>query len=233
MNASGGEILRGMQVEPQPLRIGRVRERALPQAAPEEDRGAREAAALQEARMEAERVGHEEGLRKGLADATLQVATARKQAEAKAQAALHEDRKKLAAVLASLAAAMDEAMQLTEDDMVALCFETVCKIVADRALQPDAVRAQVRMLMAQITDRRDMVLRLHPQDVELLRRCQEPTGEEVSELHFVPDADVLLGGCILQHARGGIDARLESLLCACKDALLATRKRLASGGGWS
>ena len=225
-----GEILRGMHVEVQPLRVGRLpvpppEPDLSPPSPAEEARREREEAALRQARMDAERAGHEEGLRKGRAEAAAQSQAAVAQAIAKAQAELQVQRQQFALLRGSMVQAAEDALRVAEDDMVALCFETICRIVGERALEPDAVRAQVRALIARLEHPSSAVLHLHPKDVELL---QQDGGMRV-----VPDADVALGGCIVQHAHGGIEARLETLLANCKEALLATRRRRAAPEGRS
>ncbi|MDB5914971.1 MAG: hypothetical protein JWP22_3646, partial [Ramlibacter sp.] len=46
----------------------------------------------------------------------------------------------------------------------------------------------------------------------------------VTSVRCVADSEVELGGFIVHAEGGGLDARLETALLACKEALLATRR---------
>jgi len=111
--------------------------------------------------------------------------------------------------------------------MVALCFETICRLIGGAALQADVVRAQLTGLAAQgrAGRRLSMHVHVHPDDADLLRASAPDAGVE-----WVADPEVALGGCILRGREGGLDARLETMLAACKAALLAARARNARGG---
>lgn len=237
--AEGTEVLRGMHVESAPMRLARVRPAAAAasaQGGPEPQAAARaEEEALRQCFEQAERAGHEKGeragyeagLRKGLAAAATQSQAAVEEAVARATAALQAQRAQLSGLSQSLERAAEEALALAEDEMVALCFDAICRMVGSAAVQPDVVREQVRALAAAAAFRDRAAVHVHPDDAALLA-AGEDAGQGASRLDWVADADVQLGGCVLRAKAGGLDARLETMLAACRQALLAARRERAA-----
>lgn len=171
------------------------------------------------------RAGYEEGLHKGLAEAANRSEEALAKALADAMTPLQEERKRLAGLQESLQAAADACLLAAEDDMLALCYEVLCRVVGDIAVRPEMVRAHLQALAARHREEAGLAIHVHPRDAELLGAPAEAAG-----MRWIADPDVTLGGCIVRHARGAIDARLETLLAACKDCLLATRRERGQEG---
>jgi len=224
-----GEVLRGMHVEAQPLRVGRraAAELPVPQPEPAESHDVeavqRIEAERRAARAEGEQAGYAEGLRRGLADAQREAEAALQEALAQARHAVQAEGERLASLCKSLEGARCDVLRGAEDDLVALCYETVCRIVGDTALDPAVVRNRVQQFAALWGDRPGAVLHLHPQDAELI----EATGV-VPGIGYIADPEVVLGGCMVRSTGDSLDARLETALVACRDALLATRARRLS-----
>lgn len=223
-----GDILRGMQLEALPLRLARALAPELaPAAAPAaaDDAAARERIeqAQREAREEGVRAGYEEGLRRGLADAEARARTALDHAKAQALVPLEQERKQLASLLAALQQARAEVLSVAEEDAVALCYELLCRMVGAAAPQPELLRAQWQALCAGQADDAGTELHVHPQDAAALASCAAGAPQDASRMRWVADPQVALGGCMVRSAFGGLDARLETLLSTCKDALLAAR----------
>jgi flagellar assembly protein FliH len=238
-----GDILRGMQVEALPLRLAR---RAAPPALPaaaaagHEDTGEPDDAAARERLEQAQRegreagvrAGYEEGLRRGLADAQARARSELEQAMQQALAPLDDERKRLAALLAALEQARADCLAAAEDDAVALCYDVLCRALGAAAPQPEALRAHWQALYAGQSLAAGAVLHVHPQDAALLTASLARDGaaeEEASSMRWVADPEVALGGCIVRGSAGGLDARLESMLSACKSALLAARAAREKG----
>jgi flagellar assembly protein FliH len=209
-----------MHLERQPLRVGRMPPVATPAASSPTAPDPQREALLRQAREDAERIGFEEGLRRGLAESQSQREPALRQAIAEATAALDDHRSRLAALQASLEAVLPDCVRAAQDEIVALCFETLCRMLGPHALRPDSVRAQVEALAAQGLAGLDASIHVHPKDAQHLLRSAVETA---SGFRWVADSDVTLGGCIVRRAGGGLDARLEAMLETCKDRLLAAR----------
>ena len=228
------EVLRGVRMEGVPLRLGRARADVAPApaaqglaeapAAEEELRQARELASRQ-AREEGLAAGRAEGLREGRAQAAEEVRQAVQRAQAQAGLQAQAQREQFQRLLQHARTAVADLLWAAQDEIVALCYETLCRMVGAHALQPATVRAQVGHLMAQ-HGAPGVVLHLHPADAELLGG-ESPAGVA---LPVVADADVALGGCVLRTPAGGLDARLDAMLEACKAALLEARAGAVQDG---
>lgn len=196
------------------------------------------------------RRGYEEGLAQGRAqaaeearqaaaraDQALQKATREleacfeKQAQAarergeQEQATLKARLQKLDTLLAAVPAQIEARLADAEDDMLALCFESVCKILGTHAVTPEGIRAQLAHVRADLRGKPLVAVHLHPDDLAVLR--DTATGGTLSaedgEVQWVADPALALGGCILQSPQGGIDARLETQLRALARLLAQSR----------
>jgi flagellar assembly protein FliH len=226
---SAARAWRGVRVASTPVRLP-----ATPHAAQaaadmpsDEDREARQRAFEQGARE-----GHEEGLRRGY-EAGLRLGAA--EAESSMQAIERAAAEALARVdakgeaLGALARALEDSRQAwieaAEDDVVALCYEALCRIVGSEALRSDSIRPHVRHLLSQVRAT-PLAVHLHPDDNTLL---QQQGVAQAGDAHpqWVADPEVALGGCIVRGTAGGLDLRLETALEACKTALLRARAERA------
>jgi flagellar assembly protein FliH len=240
---SVAEVFRGMPVGAAPLRLDRAptaaatpRSPALPQPVQAADAAA--AAHEQSVREGFERgrhdghragreAGHEEGLRRGREEAAGHTHAAVEQAVGEATLALRQEQGTLRALARKLESALVDCVSAGEDEMVALCFETICAVLGAHALQPAVIRQHLQHVLSRWGARDRVALHLHPQDARLLASCGLPASGAVDAgaIRYVPDPQVALGGCILRGEGGGLDARLETALLACKDALIAARSR--------
>ena len=237
-NDAGTEVLRGMHIESIPLPLRR-RAAVQPIASPPDEPQAAaraEEAALRQRFEEAERAGHEQGalagyeagLRKGQAAAAAQAEAATEKAVAQATEALRDQHAKLCSLAQALERSAHEALVAAEDDMVALCFETICRVVGKAAAQPDLVREHLRSLAMATADGGRVALHVHPEDAARLAKLEESEGPAGS-IAWIADPEVRLGGCLVRARGGGLDARLETSLSACQQTLLAIRLQRAVG----
>lgn len=237
------DVLRGIALAGAPLRLGRARASEAPEpvASPQvtdHERLAREerSQALREAREQGLRESRAEGLRDGLregrAQAEEEIRAAVQRAVAEAVLPLEQEHAQLLQLAQGVRRAVADALEAAHDEMAALCFETLCRIVGTAASDPEIVHAQLTHLLQQHGSQ-EVVLHLHPQDARLLQ--SRAGAQPQASVRWQADAEVTLGGCILQTPGGGIDARLETMLDACKAALLEARRRQGqatdAGGG--
>ncbi|HEY8359556.1 MAG TPA: FliH/SctL family protein [Ramlibacter sp.] len=200
-----------------------------PDAAPAEDPEVHLHAA---AREEGFRIGHEEGLRSGSeAGQRAGYEEGLRRGTAAARIPLEERARQMDGLLAGMADAAHEAWTGADEDVLALCYETLCRVVGEAACTPESVRPQVERLLAASELQGSITLHLHPADVRLLDEARAegrlPTvaGRAV---RWRPDPRVVLGGCVLAGTGGGIDARLETVLEQCKAGLLLARSARAA-----
>jgi flagellar assembly protein FliH len=233
-SARGGEILRGMFVEAAAVRIGRTvaavaaPDSAVP-AAPSAEQEAIRAGheeGRRQGREEGLRAGYEEGMRQGSAKAAAQNEAAVKEAVARAVAPVQEQERRLAQLVQSLASVMGDLVSSAEDEMVALCYETICRVIGHKALQPPAVRDQVAHLLSSFSAAESVVLHLHPQDAALLETLDGTSEGELRgrSIRWVADPEIRIGGAIVQGSTGALDARLETMLASVKTTLLHARE---------
>ncbi|MDB5750675.1 MAG: flagellar assembly protein FliH, partial [Ramlibacter sp.] len=181
------------------------------EAQPHEDpRIAMQAAAhaegLRQGQEEGQRIGYEEGLRRGIAVGQDEARAAADAAAHAAQDRVEEKCQRLDALLCALGDGAREAWAGAEDDVLALCYETLCRVFAEAAGTPEAIRLQVVGLLASCDLQGAVTLLLHPADVRLLDEAREQgqlPGAGGRPLHWRGDPSVALGGCIVTGAGGG------------------------------
>lgn len=132
-------------------------------------------------------------------------------------------------VLNGLIAALPPKIELrltaTEDDMLALCFEVVCRTLGESVVQPAMVRAQLARAVEKLGGRQLVAVHMHPDDLSMLQKGHgtAPVALGGSDVQWIGSAEVALGGCILQSPEGGLDTRFEVQLAAFRELLLQTR----------
>jgi flagellar assembly protein FliH len=217
-------VWRGLPVARLPLRLPERTTRQLADAAPDPQLEASQEwqrafdQGVREGREEGLRRGYEEGQRRGMDDATTRNEQAVREAVAEAVAGVDAQRAQLAVVASALEHSVGNALAAAEEEMVALCYEALCRILAAEAVRPEVVVAQVRGLLAQRSGSALLAVHVHPDDAALLPSAEEP---------WVADPEVALGGCVLRTRSGGLDLRLDVALENCKAALLRTRDERA------
>ncbi|MCE3270990.1 MAG: flagellar assembly protein FliH [Ramlibacter sp.] len=230
-------VIRGMPVDAAPLRLRRGAS-----VMDQEDAAARaelvyrEAASagfaegVRQGRQEGAAAGYDEGVRNGHEEAQRHAGEEAARAVTAATAALVEERTRLAAIASSWDAMSREMASLAEDDLLALCYEVICRIVGDVAVHPVNVRAALVQATAAARDEASLLLRVHPADAVLLDQAGMD-GAPGQSIAWRADPAVALGGCILESPSGSLDARLETLLAGCKAALLTARDARAEQDG--
>jgi flagellar assembly protein FliH len=169
------------------------------------------AAALGEQREAARAEGYESG---------------RAQAERELQDERRASARRVETVLGDIASRTREWMHASEDELVLLAHDVACRIVAEAAVRPEAVRLLVRRLLDERSDdaAEQLHVHVHPDDFSAFAK-----GESPGNWRWVSDASVTLGGVCLRSPRGGFDARLETQWAALGDALRQARARRDGG----
>ena len=168
------------------------------------------AAALQ---AEAQHLGHQEGLERGMAEARVRVEQAL-EAVAAAERAMAEMHDRY--VVEAEAAAVDLAFQIAE------------KVIGTTiATTREAVLGVVSGALLRTTDRDHLVLEVNPGDFELVRDSAAELAARlggISRMEVVSERRVEAGGCVVRTDAGEIDARVSS-------QLERVRQLLAEAGG--
>ena len=168
------------------------------------------AAALQ---AEAQHLGHQEGLERGMAEARVRVEQAL-EAVAAAERAMAEMHDRY--VAEAEAAAVDLAFQIAE------------KVIGTTiATDREAVLGVVSGALLRTTDREHIVLEVNPSDFELVRDSAAELAARlggISRMEVVSERRVEAGGCVVRTEAGEIDARVSA-------QLERVRQLLAEAGG--
>jgi flagellar assembly protein FliH len=170
-------------------------------------------AELEQARQEGMKQGHEAGARR---------------AQEQGQAALGQTISAFERIMAAIPQQLQARLSGLEDDMVALGFEALVRVLGDAAVSPDGVRAQLRQALLEFGPRQLVEVRVHPDDLRLLAAdplvaawLRQREGGDTARLSA--DPSVKAGGVVLRSPAGSLDARLETKLANLQQALLATR----------
>lgn len=142
-------------------------------------------------------------------------------------------------LLEQLPVAWERRLQDAEEDMLALVFETLCRIVGEQAASREGARAMLQRTVQAWHGRQPLSVHVHPEDLALLQsdavldRTLAAAGfsAEHQMLRWVADPAVQWGGCLLRSEEGALDARLEVQLQAVRTTLVQARevRRLAQG----
>lgn len=156
---------------------------------------------------ELERQAREEGRAAGFAQG---LAEAREQGRAQLA--------RLEAICAQAARPLATLDSEVEQELAQLALVVARRVIAhELASHPEHIVAAVRQAAAALpAATRDLRVRLHPDDVALLRELH------AAEAHWqlVADSSIQRGGCVLESERSRLDARLETRLAAMIDAVL-------------
>ncbi|WP_374357756.1 FliH/SctL family protein [Chitinimonas sp.] len=168
---------------------------------------------------------------KGEAEQMQELARQRGLKEGRAAGA-EEARQAMAAELARLRS-IAEAMQSlpergfanSEDMALAIAFEAVCMVLGEQAGQQEAVAGAVKQAARQLREAGRLLIRLHPQDLALLRdgRLLDTLLAADKLPQWVEDETLALGGCIIETEQGDLDASFDTQLSRLRERLLRVR----------
>jgi flagellar assembly protein FliH len=170
---------------------------------------------------EGHRSGYAEGLMSGLAEAGRRTEEAVAAAVQEQTRLLRDQCGQLTTWLQALQAERQAILAGAEDDIAAICFETLCRVLGASVTTAEGIRGQVTVLLAGVQQAGAAVVHLHPQDEAVVREGGILLqGQAIS---FVADDRVALGGCVVHHRAGSIDGRLETIVEHLRKAVSTAR----------
>jgi flagellar assembly protein FliH len=124
-------------------------------------------------------------------------------------------------VLKALYNTLPSVVQDCEKALVALALETAERVVGAIPISLEAVENAIRDALKELKGTAEYSVRLHPEDLELLKRNQSdllPIGSK--NIEFCADTSISRGGCLVQTCFGTIDALRETKFHRVKEAAL-------------
>ena len=125
----------------------------------------------------------------------------------------------------SLNLSVQTSLEESEDMMVSIVFEAVCKIVGDALATQEGVGAVVKEALARIRGKSAVIIRVNPLDLELIE--ESAAFGIASEADWRADEGIPMGGCVIESEYGTLDARIDTQLNQLKRVLLAARHKPA------
>jgi len=165
-------------------------------------------ATLQE-RLTAENAGaHAAGLREG-----------RQQAQAEAQARLDDLSRHWAGLLSQLTRARQEALHVSETQLVELVISAVEKLVAARPSEPECIARTLREAFNLLVTKDKVTIVCASSDAAFIRELlagHRDEFEDIAKFIVREDPAISPGGCLVETEWGTIDARIEKRLAVIK-----------------
>lgn len=118
-------------------------------------------------------------------------------------------------VLNSLKQMLPQMAREMESALIQLALESAQKVVGGLEIDSRMVEKVVREALSHVQDTAEVSIRLHPEDLALLRKHESPLLEglpETGPLRFSASQEVTRGGCIVQTRFGLIDGLRETKL---------------------
>jgi len=199
--------------------------RSLAELAVQQDKLASRAAELAqreqalEAELEDRRAAAEQrGLLAGEAKARAAVEAMQEESQAHSDSLAQQVRKVLDGIASSRAALLAEA----DDVLVEVVHAALCRMLGENGAARALVATTVAAALREVRDGEPVRVYVHPQDLEMLQGLDG--AETDPRVQLLPDAGVVLGGCLVETARGTLDARLDLQMQALRQALMAARE---------
>jgi flagellar assembly protein FliH len=120
------------------------------------------------------------------------------------------------------------SLEISEDMMVSIVFDSVCKIVGDTLVTKEGVCAVVKEALTRIRGNSALIIRVNPLDLELIE--ESAAFGVASETDWRTDESISMGGCVIESEYGTLDARIDTQLNQLKRTLLAARHKPADTG---
>jgi flagellar assembly protein FliH len=172
-----------------------------PEPEPEVDHLAISRSLLAAENEQKERQAYESGRREGEANARHQ-----------AQSEVREMIEQLAATIAEVAGARNDAIRRAEADIVQLSVEIARRILhRELALDTSALDALIRAALEKLRSQEVFRVRVHPDQQQLIKACLQRLGRDCT-IEVVADPSRARGAAVFETSRGSLDASVDTQL---------------------
>jgi len=115
---------------------------------------------------------------------------------------------------------------------VEIVYEVLLKILGEKAEERQLINAVLQQCLKKCLANNIVKIRVSTQDYEVLtdQRSENALPTNLRNIEFMPDMQILPGGCIVETDAGSLDARLDEQLTSFKSLLLKTFERRDSDG---
>ena len=175
----------------------------------------------EQARAEGAAIGRQQGRQQGLDEGRAQ---GLQEERARAAAAVPDALRAIAALADGLRDQRDALLHGAERDLLKLACAIAARVTrAEVARDPLVVQRAVHDVIVLAAARRQLVLRVHPDDDRAVRDYLPELQKIFADLEgvsLVADAAVTRGGCLAALPTGSVDAQIETQLAQIEAALL-------------
>ena len=180
---------------------------------------------------EAEQVGYERGFCEGEIKG---LAAGEKEGLKKGRQFVQPAIDTLEPLLEELETVRKKTLRDLEAEIIALTMGIARKIVGQElAVRPELVESIIKNALAQIETAGKILIKLNPDDIELLNHTPANLAAELSDsaaVAFEGDPSITSGGCIIETDAGNIDARLETQFKSIDESFQAAMSKDRSDG---
>lgn len=117
-------------------------------------------------------------------------------------------------------------LQQVDELALEIAFASLTRIVGEQFGDPAFTRAVVTKALRGVRDAQKMTVHLSASDLSIMERHAEASqdGAILSDIDYVADPRVTVGGCLIETDAGVWDARLETQLQRLRDAIAQSIK---------
>ncbi len=119
---------------------------------------------------------------------------------------------RIEAALTSLHDAHECVLDECRQQIGAVAFEAVCRLVSQQFASKEFVRGIVERVCREAVGQSSLTVRLHPDDLQLLSDIDTRSLREGARVDFTPDSTLTLGGCVVDSDMGRFDGSLDTQL---------------------
>lgn len=116
----------------------------------------------------------------------------------------------------------------TEPELLKLAVDIARQVIGKKIEEDDSfVLSTVKSGLRQLRDKREIKIRVSPDDVEFMRAHKDDVAvscEGVNAIEIIDDRRIDRGGCLIETANGDLDARMETQLGEVERALLEAER---------
>jgi len=127
-------------------------------------------------------------------------------------------------LLTSIAQKRDDLLEVLEDDIVELALKAAASVVGNSVLSADYPVETIRRILQAHPDAHALCVRIAPADVDLVAAASADGALGLAnEVRLMADAEIRLGGCVIETTQGSLDGRIEFQLEKLRAAILDGR----------